>query len=372
MKKTVLLVVIAPLLYAVYLTNKSCKECHEEIYDEYEHSYHSKTYFNDELHRKVADRASMKKYDCGACHMPAATNIDAMDQGKARPNPIHQEQKDAISCFYCHEIAYVKKAHKRNIIVLAKQAAGYKPTLYGSLENPDESDKHAMVKSPIYDRYVCMGCHSHKYNDHDLLIFQGMDEKQESKECIKCHMPYVRGGVEKMNKRARTKHRSHRFPGIHSRQMREKSVEMNVTASAGGDEIVIKITNQMAHPLIIQAARMKYLDISIMRNGKTIWRNFKKSPYEDSKGCFVIEFTGKDGEPVVIPSKAYGYGFKNNLRAKESRSLHYKVSSLKRDDKIIVSMWAYLTKPSCWDTLQLKEKSLMEPYLMKKIVYEVK
>ena len=55
MKAFFLCIVFALSLFsAEYLTNKSCQECHPDIYDEYQSSWHSKTWFNDTLHREVA------------------------------------------------------------------------------------------------------------------------------------------------------------------------------------------------------------------------------------------------------------------------------------------------------------------------------
>ncbi len=370
MKKSLFFVLLASLLSAEYLSNRSCRECHERIYDEYESSYHSKTYFNDELHRKVADEASGEKYDCGACHMPSATNLKAMEAGKMRPNPIHQEQRDAVSCFYCHQIAFVKKAHERNINVLARQAENYKPTLYGALENPDSSDKHDMAHSPIYAKYVCTGCHSHKRNTHDVVIFDAMGGKQDSTECIDCHMPYETGGVEKMDKRARGKHRSHTFAGIHDASMRAKGID--IALDAKDDVVLLTLRIKMPHALIIQAASMNYLRLEVVRNGRVVWSNFTESPEEDAQGTFVTEFVGQDGNPVAIPAFAYGYGFVNNLKAKERRTLRYRVPSLEKDDRIVASMYVLLAKPSCRTVLNLEDRSLQRPLLIKKAEITVK
>lgn len=371
MKKISLFFLLTSLLCAVYIPNHKCKECHESIYDEYMHSAHSKTYFNDELHRKVADLADSKKYECAACHMPAASDIQALESGKERPNPRNVRESDAISCYFCHTIAFVKEAHRHNIIVPAKQAEGYKPSLYGNLENPDENDKHSCVHSPIYERYACVGCHSHKTNAHGVEIFRAMQPGESSESCIKCHMPKIPGGVEKMNKRDRGHHYSHYFRGIHDAKMRKEAVDINITAKKGSDRLIVTLHNRMPHPLIIQAARMKFLKIELKRDGKMIWKNFQKSPYEDRQGTFVIEFVDKNNNPVVIPSFAYGYGFKNNLAAKAVKKLVYKVPSLKRGDTIDATFWVYLVKPSCWSTLKLEDKDLIRPYLMKKIMRKV-
>ena len=227
--KIVLLTLLVSSLSANYLSNKSCKECHKAIYEEYQLSYHSKTYFNDELHRKVADKVSNQKYDCGVCHMPSATNLKEMEQGTQRPNINDQRQKDAISCFFCHQIAYVKKAHKYNMNILSKQSEEDKPTFYGSLKDLETNEKHHALNNPIYKKNICLGCHSHKRNDYGLMVFEAIDKKhQDSNNCIKCHMPYENGGVENMDKKFRRKHRSHTFNGIHDMDMRQKGIDFDI------------------------------------------------------------------------------------------------------------------------------------------------
>ena len=368
--KIVLAVAIfSSLLSAKYLTNESCKECHEDIYYEYQMSYHSKTYFNDELHRKVADKVDNKKYDCASCHMPGAKNIKALESGKEYPNEHLVEQTDAISCFYCHQIGYVKKAHTKNINYIAKKPPGYKPAMFGSLDNPDESDKHEMLNNPIYKKNVCLGCHSHKRNSHDVLIFSAMDENQDSTECIKCHMPYVPGAVEKTNKRGRFEHRAHDFAGIHSLEMAKKGLELSIDAKDSSIEVTIK--NKMPHPLIIQASRLKYLELVVLRDNKVIWKNFKSSPMEDKQGAFVIEFLDKNNKFVSIPAFAYKRGFVNNLKAKETRVLKYNTTKLKSGDIIRASVYVVLAKPSCSSELNLKDKSLTKPNLMTTITYKL-
>ena len=68
---------------AKYLDNHSCNECHEKIYEEYQSSFHAKGYFNDTLHRKIADKVSTEKYSCARCHMPMADNLKELLSGEA-------------------------------------------------------------------------------------------------------------------------------------------------------------------------------------------------------------------------------------------------------------------------------------------------
>jgi hypothetical protein len=302
--------------------------------------------------------------------MPSAPNQKELANGTAKPSKIDKRDSDAISCFYCHQIAYVKQEHLKNKIILTRQVEGYKPTIYGSLKNPEESDKHTMTHSPIYDKYACSGCHSHKRNSHDVLIFDAMNDKQDSTECIKCHMPLVDGKVEKMDKKSRLKHHSHTFDGIHDSSMRKKGIDINLDISK--NTLHVELKNKMPHPLIIQAARLKYLEITIKRGEKIVWRNFKKTPLEDKKATFKIDFLGKDGKPVVIPAFAYKRGFVNNIGAKKSKTLSYKIPILEKGDIITASMYVILAKPSCQKSLKLQHSELVTPMLLKRVTYTSK
>jgi hypothetical protein len=370
MKPIFIFIFLTSLLYAKYLTNESCKECHEDIYYEYQSSYHSKTYFNDELHRKVADKVSKKTYDCASCHMPGAKNLAELESGEERPNELYTEQTDAVSCFYCHQIGYVKQAHSKNINFISKKPEGYKPSMFGSLSDPDDSDKHEMLNNPIYKKNVCLGCHSHKRNSHDVLIFDAMQNNQDSTECIKCHMPYVSGAVEKLNKKGREEHRSHNFPGIHDLKMIKDGI--NISFDVKDTQLSVIMENKMPHPLIIQASRYKYLKITLTRGSKIIWQNYNESPMEDKQGSFVTEFLDKDDKFVAIPAFAYKLGFNNNLKAKEIRTLKYELPPVESGDIIKASMYVILVKPSCSNDLSLEDKSLTKPTLMNSFVYEVK
>ena len=366
MKIISFLLLLLTLLYPKYLDNKSCKECHEIIYNEFESSMHSKNYFSDELHRKVANASDPKKYECAVCHMPMANNLQDLITGKARPDKNNKTHTDGVSCYFCHTIAYVKKAHKFNINTMAKQAKNYKPTLYGRLTDPDHSDKHSSVTNPIYGKIVCMGCHSHKLNDHNVTIFRAMKKNQNSLECIKCHMPELPGGAEKMDRRSRGHHASHKFLGIHDKEFRKKGVAIH--AKIEGEKLKITLINKMAHPLIIQPARAKFLKITLTRRGKTIWSNYKKDPSEDSQSYFAYSFQ-KDGKKVIIPSKAT-YGSVHNLEAKEQKTLLYSLPKLQKGDKIKISLFVQFAKSDCAKAITLKEKKLLEPQLIKSVTIE--
>ncbi len=368
MKTIFLLFLMLCTVDAEYLDNHSCKECHEKIYEEYQQSYHAKNYFTDELHRKVANAASKTTYACARCHMPMADNLKDLISGKARPDKNNKTHTDGVSCFFCHTIAYVKKAHRFNVNVKSRQADGYKPTLYGRLVNPDESDKHSSVNNPIYGKNVCSGCHSHKLNENNVTIFAAMKPQQDSLECIECHMPEVEGGVEKMDKRTRGHHASHRFLGIHDKLFRQTGVDINLSVS--GESLDITLYNKMAHPLIIQPARAKFIKVQIRREGKTIWQNYRKRPEDDKQGYFGYSFQ-KNGKKIIVPATATS-GSVHNLDTKSRLTLHYDIPQVQKGDEIVVGLWVQFAKSDCASAVKLEDKSLTKPELIKAIHYTVK
>jgi len=366
MKKTFVLstILISSIFAGKYFSNKACSECHEKIYDEYKSSAHAKNYFNDELHRKIADSVSRKSYKCATCHSPIANNLNELISGDARPDKSNKSHTDAISCYFCHTIAYVKKSHKFNINVPSKQAEGYKPTLYGGLDNPEDSDKHSSVKNPIYAKKVCLGCHSHKLNDNNVTIFRAVEPSQDSRECIKCHMPKVSGGVEKMNKRSRSHHLSHKFLGIYDREFRKKGVDINISTKQ--DEIDITLKNKMGHPLIIQPARVKYLRVKVIRDGKVVWQNYKKNPKEDKGAFFELRFKDKSGKRVIIPANAYSRE-SNNLDINETKTLKYRDIELKKGDIIEVTLFVRFAKEDCLSVIDLKDSKFKRAEIIKSL-----
>ena len=351
---------------AKYMDNHSCKECHEKIYEEYQTSFHAKGYFDSILHRKIADKVSTKKYECARCHMPMANNIEALMSGEARPDSTNKTHTDAVSCYFCHTIAYVQKGHKFNVNTKAKQAKGYKPTLYGRLTNPDESDQHSSTSTnPLYAKKVCTGCHSHKLNDNNVTIFRAMKHEQNSLGCIRCHMPKLAGGVEKMDKRARSEHASHRFLGIHDEEFRKTGVDINISIEKG--TLLVSLFNKMEHPLIIQPAREKFLKIEMERANEVLWKNYNKLPNEDKQAYFAYAFK-EEGKDVIIPAHAT-QGHVYNLEANETKVLEYHIPKLQKGDTVSVGLYVRLAKSDCAKVVEVEYKHLKRKQLIKEVIF---
>jgi hypothetical protein len=210
-----------------------------------------------------------------------------------------------------------------------------------------------------------MGCHSHKLNDNNTTIFRAMDEKQDSISCIECHMPEVSGGAEKMDKRARGQHASHKFLGIHDKEFRKTGMDINITTAEL--KLTVTLKNKMTHPLIVQPARAKFLKIEISRAGEVIWKNYENMPDEDKQGYFAYSFTQED-KKVIIPAHSTGSAV-NNVDAKTSKVLEYTVPALQKGDEVRVGLYVQLAKSDCAAVIDLSDSNLTQEQHMKEILF---
>jgi len=152
--------------------------------------------------------------------------------------------------------------------------------------------------------------------------------------------------------------------GIYDKEMRSKGVDINI--SVDGKVLNIEMTNKMDHPLIIQAARVKYLEIKLLRDDKLIWKNFDKHPSEDKDTYFASSFK-KDGEKIIIPATATEHGTINNLKAKDTKYFRYNLDNIKSGDKVVVSLYLKLAKDDCLKVIDIKDTKLNTPILMKSV-----
>ena len=345
---------------AKYPSSESCNECHENIYREHTKSMHHKsTIFEDEVHRKVKNAVNKDKYKCAICHMPATKNLRAVMSGKEQPNPDKHRQTDGVSCFFCHQISkiYDSKAHKINF---SNYKGEKKPTVFGNLKKPYESNEHNSEFNEIYkNSEVCMGCHSHKQNKLEFEVCNTKNEYDKTSDCIGCHMPKTSGTIEKEDKGIRDEYASHEFLGVHSHEMIKKAVKLELAYE--DETIKLTITNKMGHSIITHPMRLKFAKTVVMRAGKLIWSNFKESPVEDKEATFVIVLKDTQGNPSM-PNKAVGYKINRNLKAAQSKTVNYTVQGLKKGDEITTSWISYIINPKIAKKLDITDKDIIRAY----------
>lgn len=344
-----------------YPSSESCNECHDNIYREHTTSMHHKSsIFKDEVHAKMKEATSKDSYKCALCHMPAATNLRSIMSGEKQPDPNDYRQTDGVSCFYCHQISkiYESKAHKINF---SDYKGDKKPTVFGNLKKPYESNEHESQDNEIYkNSEVCMGCHSHRENSHGFEVCNTKDQYDKTSDCIGCHMPKISGTVEKKNHGMRKEYASHNFLGVHSQEMVKKAVKLEL--SYKNEVLELVISNKMGHSIITHPMRLKFAKTTILRDSKIIWSNFKESPIEDEEASFIIVFKDVDGN-TSMPNKAVDYKLNRNLLAKETKIIKYKVPKLQKGDEVKTLWISYIVNPQIAKKLDITTKDIVKPYI---------
>lgn len=362
MKIIPLLMMIFSFVFSdsTYPSSKSCNECHENIYREHTQSmHHNSTIFKDEVHRKVKNAVNKEKYQCALCHMPAVNNLRAIMTGTAQPDPSKQRHSDGVSCFFCHQISKIYNSPKHKIN-FSNYSGEKKPTLFGNLKKPYDSNEHHSESNEIYkNSEVCMGCHSHKQNAKGFEVCNTKNQYDKTSDCIGCHMPSTPGTIEKKNKGMRDSYKSHEFLGVHSDAMIKKAVKLEIAYK--DEKINLTISNKMGHSVITHPMRLKFAKTVVTREGKIIWSNFKDSPLEDKKATFIIVFKD-DKNNVAMPHKAIGYKINQNLKANASIEISYDIK-LQRGDMIKTTWISYIVNPKIAKKLDITTKDIIKPYL---------
>jgi len=364
MKKFInVLLVLSLNLFAAtqYPSSESCNECHENIYLEHTSSMHHKSsIFKDEVHAKVKNAVNKDKYSCALCHMPATKDLRAVMRGEEKPNPKKHRQTDGVSCFYCHQINNVYHSKKYNIN-FSSYKGEKKPTVFGNLLKPYESNEHESSSNEIFkNSEICMGCHSHKQNAKEFEVCNTKDQYDGRSDCIGCHMPKSPGTIEKKNNGMRDQYASHEFLGVHSLKMVKKAVKLELKYK--DTKLELTITNKMGHSIITHPMRLKFAKTTIIRNQKIIWSNFKKSPIEDKEATFIIVFKDDKGN-VTLPNKAVGYKINQNLKAVTSKVVTYDVPKLQKGDEIKTQWVSYIVNPKISKKLNITTKDIIKPYI---------
>ena len=198
---------------APFVSASECRGCHEDVYAEWERSYHAMAW-TDPMVQALSNGFRMT--ECIDCHAPQPIHITGVDR---RVAPRQHARGDGVDCISCHLLEDgVSVAASRTVDTSGVDGA-CRPLL-----------SEAMSTST-----VCAGCHN-QHETVDELLASGVEA-----ECQTCHM----AGVERTpgpggGAGVRTG-RSHVFPGAHSEEMHRKALTLDVQVADG--HVVATITN---------------------------------------------------------------------------------------------------------------------------------
>jgi len=368
--------------------NNTCKGCHPIIYAEYTKSAHLKSsIFKDSIHKAVWDKHPAKaknKYVCNECHTPTDKRITKalLDNTNAAPVEDKVQTKEAISCIYCHSIKSIQKhtkKHNKNILV---NNVKKRPTLFAAstekkgtkLKYKVETSFMGMFKSTTGSPYhdidysnenyytgnMCMGCHAHFENKHDISICKIEENaaKSEKQNCITCHMPQVKGSATTIA--ISKKHTFHGFAGTRNKpEMMAKYLKISFIKTPSGFDLTLK--NEATHKLFIHTFRKAQLNVRVNRGTTT--KTLKSTSFVRTVG------TNNNHD---FPWLANEILEDTMLKAGESRTIKY-ATEVNSGDMIEAEFGFYLVNPEMDKALNLINiKEATEFKILKTDFFQVK
>ena len=363
---------IAPAIYLLtpfaqagetvqHVEAKACKQCHEEIYAQWEGSMHANSSaLKDPIHgafykNVIGDptqedvRTKKGAYPvCLKCHAPVAamekkTKLDAKPAYAA-----------GISCTTCHSFSGFK----------GTDTADGKP-LYGidayeidpnSLYGPsgityttDRTPEGAKWPTPVHhpiplqgnksdlfkSNDACMGCHEKRNNFHGTPLCRTGEEYRSTDNfvaCQACHMAIVT--VPKMKDGQVVPGQTvtipdHSMAGGHDGKMITRGLAMSMQTERAGDVIkaTLIVRNRLPHAYPTGAPfRNFFIRVATYdKDGKMLWKNYQVHPIKDDpKAAFWLTLGDQDGKPTV-PPKATQILQDSRLKPNEVRTLTYEI-----------------------------------------------
>ncbi len=360
----------ALLLYAKPPKSASCAACHPRIYAEYQRSMHANaSATKDKVHLAVWNRHPLKKqgrYSCAKCHSPADDTL-AINKRTNKTEP--------FSCQSCHKIQDIELHAKANRNILTSKKKYFfsadpkqkgkklifheETRLYGLIRKTIGSPYHDIDYSNdgYYTGQMCMGCHSHKQNDHNFDICN-LEVKQNNSQatCISCHMPQKPGAL------ANLKHtKTHAFHGssIHGGTPAHLSQYIKLSLQTEAKGFTVTIQNKATHTLFPHPLRLGQLRVFIHRNGKDM-------PLEARNYARVI---GANGKPTM-PWEADMVIKDTTIKALQKRSEYFD-TALKQGDRVTVELGYYIVNPAAAKQLGLTDPKTTDFIVLTKKQFEI-
>ncbi|MBU0755152.1 MAG: cytochrome c family protein [Planctomycetes bacterium] len=220
-----------------FIRSEECRECHPEVYAEWESSWHARAWADPFVREKqMAD--NFKKKDCIPCHAPRPIFERGIVAGQ-RVVERASYREDGVDCLSCHRLP----------------EGGFAASSQGA-QGPCQPVYHPLLTDPA----LCAPCHNqHKTVDE----WEAAPASLKGDDCNGCHMPEA---VRTDPKTGRTRPgRDHMFYGGHSPQYLKEafSFEYQLSGDRDDNKLSARIINDRCGHNLPTDSRHRALDLVI-------------------------------------------------------------------------------------------------------------
>ncbi len=177
-----------------FTSSAQCKECHPQVYAEWEGSQHAISWTNPRVRALSNDFANQ---DCIDCHAPRPIFVTGIGN---RVLPREARRVEGVDCITCHQLP-------------EDEGGG----MAGSTDDPRAACR-PRAKLDLQRPDFCAGCHNqHKTVDQ----WRASEWPDRGEDCLSCHMPFRDGDPNKG--------RDHSCLGGNDMALLKRAVELRAT-----------------------------------------------------------------------------------------------------------------------------------------------
>ena len=234
-----------------FTSSQQCKECHAEVFAEWEQSWHSQAWVDPDV---LSLSENFSNTDCIDCHAPRPVFFTGVGN---RVLPRSSRRSEGVDCIACHALPGGGVAG-----TIDKPSAPCRPQATVELQRPE----------------FCAGCH-----DQHKTVEQWRASRYPDLGlgCLECHMPFRDGDPGRG--------RSHQCMGAHDLELVRSAVELRGVRE--GDRWTIEVENVGAGHSYPTDERSRASDLfwrPLVAEGeeKPTWQQFYRfrSPYRYEVG----------------------------------------------------------------------------------------
>lgn len=191
-----------------FASAKECKSCHEDIFEQWESSLHSKAAVNPVFwklfHHAVEREDDRVSAICLTCHAPVASAGKEIKWWGPVSLPVELSSiaQEGVTCNFCHTISGHENRGKNVSVAVGAYRVSRKAETgrkYGPFPDASSPEHGTGECSLLEDSRLCRICH----NDEHPLFGKGVEDthsewyassyRQEGQKCQDCHMPATAG-----------------------------------------------------------------------------------------------------------------------------------------------------------------------------------